>query len=40
VTQRHSGCNFIYILAARPAGSRKGFHKVEIPNAEAFHSLG
>jgi hypothetical protein len=40
VTQRYSGRNFVYILAARPAGSRKGFLKVEITNAQALHSLG
>jgi hypothetical protein len=33
VMQRYSGCNLVYILAPRPAGSRKGFLKVEITNA-------
>jgi hypothetical protein len=40
VTQRYSGRNFVYVLAAWPTRSRKGFLKVDIANAKALHSLG
>ena len=40
VTERYSGCNFVYVLTARSTGSRKGFFKVDIANAKALHSLG
>ncbi len=40
MTQCHSGCNFIYVLTARPTGPRKGFLKIDIANAKAPHSLG
>jgi hypothetical protein len=40
MTQRYSSRNFVYVLTAWPAGSRKRFLKVSITNAEALHSLG
>jgi hypothetical protein len=37
--QRYRSGDFIYILAARSAGSRKGLLKIDIANAEPRHTL-
>jgi len=39
MAQRHRSRDFIYILPARSAGSRKGLLKIDIANAEPRHTL-
>ena len=39
MTQRHGGCNLVYMLSTGPAGTRKAFFQIVLANAESCRAL-